>query len=97
MNPILALPFIGIPLILTTITYFVFKLGLIVKITILAPWTLLGLLGVLFATNGDWRARVLVVFNLLVAVIIYYPFFKMYERKMLEQEQGATNDDYTDD
>ena len=97
MNPILALPFIGIPLILTTITYFVFKLGLIAKITILAPWTLPGPLGALFATNGDWRALVLVVFNLLVAVIIYYPFFKMYERKMLEQEQGATNDDYTDD
>jgi len=97
MNPILALPFIGIQLILTTITYFVFKLGLIAKITILAPWTLPGPLGALFATNGDWRALVLVVFNLLVAVIIYYPFFKMYERKMIEQEQGAINDDFNDD
>lgn len=97
MNPILALPFIGIPLILTTITYFVFKLGLIAKITILVPWTLPGPLGALFATNGDWRALVLVVFNLLVAVIIYYPFFKMYERKMIEQEQGAINDDFNDD
>jgi putative lipase involved disintegration of autophagic bodies len=34
-------------LVLTTITYFVFKLGLIAKITILAPWTLPGPIGAL--------------------------------------------------
>lgn len=92
MNPILALPFIFIPLVLTTITYFVFKLGLIAKITILAPWTLPGPIGALFATNGDWKALILVLINLLIAIVLYYPFFKKYEREMLAQEQSLNED-----
>ena len=92
MNPILALPFIFIPLVLTTITYFVFKLGLIAKITILAPWTLPGPIGALFATSGDWKALILVLINLLIAIVLYYPFFKKYEREMLAQEQSLNED-----
>src|SRR5699024_8604584 len=87
MNPILALPFVFIPIVLTVITYTVFSLDLMTKMTVLAPWTLPAPLGAFFATAGDWRAIILVVFNIVVAMVLYYPFFKMYEKQMLEQEK----------
>jgi len=87
MNPILALPFITIPIILTVITYTVMKLGLLAKMAVIAPWVLPGPIGAFMATAGDWRAIVMVFFNIAIAAILYYPFFKMYERKMMEQEQ----------
>ncbi|MNV63761.1 cellobiose phosphotransferase system IIC component [compost metagenome] len=34
----------------------------------------------------DFRAAVLVILLALVSAIIYYPFFKVYEKQLLEQE-----------
>jgi hypothetical protein len=47
-----------------------------------------GPIGALFATSGDWKALILVLINLLIAIVLYYPFFKKYEREMLAQEQS---------
>lgn len=51
-----------------------------------------GPIGALFATNGDWKALILVLINLLIAIVLYYPFFKKYEREMLAQEQSLNED-----
>ncbi len=93
MNPILAIPFILIPVVLTIITYGVFALGWIAKISVIPPWTLPAPIGAFFATQGDWRAIVLALVNIAISVVLYYPFFKMYEKKMLEQESAQTSND----
>ena len=70
----------------------VFTLGWIAKISVIPPWTLPAPIGAFFATQGDWKAIVLALVNIAISVVLYYPFFKMYEKKMLEQETSATEE-----
>ena len=86
LNPILVIPFIVGPIITTIISYTAMALNLVSRPSILAPWTLPGPIGAYLATAGDWRAPVLVIFNIVVMLVIYYPFFKAYERKLVAEE-----------
>lgn len=86
LNPILLIPFIIAPVVMGTIAYVATSLGLVGKVFILAPWTLPGPIGAYIATGGDWRAAVLNVVLIAVSVVIYYPFFKMYDKQQLELE-----------
>lgn len=88
MNPILAIPFILAPTVAAIVAYAATTLGLVSKVYIIAPWTLPAPIGAYVATGGDWRAPVLVIINIILATIIYYPFFKAYEKKMIAEEQS---------
>lgn len=90
MNPILAIPFILAPVVTTSISYFAVRLGLINAFTVLAPWTLPAPIGAWMATNGSLMAVLLVFVNIAVALVIYYPFVKVYEKKMIEEEHQET-------
>lgn len=87
MNPILAIPFIVAPLVMTTVSYFAVSIGLVNGFTVLAPWTLPAPIGAWMATGGSLGAVLLVLINIAIALLIYYPFFKMYEKKMVAEEQ----------
>lgn len=84
VNPILAIPFIVGPIITTCITYFAMSWGLVAKVSVMAPWTLPAPIKAFLATN-DWKAIILVIINFAIYVIIYYPFFKAYEKKLLSE------------
>lgn len=86
MNPILALPFIVSPLVCTTISYFAVKFGLVNGFITNVAWTLPAPIGAYLSSGFDWRAVVLVFINIAVAMVIYYPFVKMYDKKMYEEE-----------
>lgn len=88
LNPILAIPFIVGPLITGTLTYAAMSLNLVSRPHILPPWTLPAPIGAYLSTGGDWRAAVLVIINIGIMMVIYYPFFKMYEKKMVAEEQA---------
>lgn len=88
MNPIMLIPFMIVPLVLTAITWFAMATGLVNHVVLMATWTLPGPIGAFLATGNDWRAIVLQVLNLLVAIIIYYPFFVVQDRKMVEEEKA---------
>lgn len=88
MNPILAIPFILGPVVAGIIAYAATAIGLVSKVHILPPWTLPAPIGAIFATGGDWKAGVLVVINMIVVALIYYPFFKLYEKRMIKEEQA---------
>lgn len=83
-------PFIGAPVILAIIAWFATSLGLVNAVTVTAPWTLPGPIGAFLATNGDWRAAVLNIILIIIAVLIYYPFFRVYDKNELAKEQGTT-------
>ena len=92
MNPYFAVPMIGAPLAMGLITYLVMGLLHLVSFPIaIVPWTLPAPIGALMATGFDWRAAVLAVVNIIVAALIYYPFFKAFDKKMLEQEKSQNN------
>ncbi|MGL5616242.1 MAG: PTS sugar transporter subunit IIC [Sarcina sp.] len=89
LNPILIIPFIVTPLVLAIISWFAMSWGMVSKVILTAPWTLPGPIGAFLATGGDWRASVLNIICIIISVIIYYPFVKIYDAKLLKEEQGA--------
>lgn len=92
MNPILAIPFIAAPLVMTTVSYFAVSLGLVSGFTVLAPWTLPAPIGAWMATGGNLGAVLLVFINVAIALLIYYPFFKLYEKKMVAEEEDRVEE-----
>lgn len=87
LNPVLIVPFIIVPMICATIAWFATSLGLVSHVVVTAPWTLPGPIGAYLATGGDWRAAVLCIILIIVSVVGYYPFVKIYDNKLLKQEQ----------
>ncbi|EOL44638.1 PTS sugar transporter subunit IIC [Enterococcus phoeniculicola] len=92
MNPILAIPFITAPLVTSTISYFAVKFGLVNGFISNQAWTLPAPIGAYLSSGNDWRMIVLVVINVLVAMAIYFPFVRIYDNKMVEEELAASNE-----
>ena len=88
LNPILIIPFIIAPIVNIVIAWAVTNAGLVPAMSIAAPWTLPAPLFAFMATGGSWAAAVLAAGLVVVSVLIYYPFFKMYDKKLLAEEQG---------
>ena len=88
LNPTLIIPFIITPLVTGTVAWFATVVGLVERVQIVAPWTLPGPIGAYLATGGDWKAAILNIVCILISIVIYYPFAKMYDKKLLQEEQG---------
>lgn len=88
LNPILGIPLIIAPVVNTIIGYVAIKSGLIGRIFVQAPWTTPAPIGLALSTM-DWRGFVLVILLLAIDILIYYPFFKSYEKVLLEEEKGG--------
>lgn len=58
--------------------------GPIVNAPYQAPFILLAVLA-----YGTWIAGVLAVVLLVIDLVIYYPFYRRYEKKMIAQENEA--------
>ena len=54
--------------------------------SIFLPWTTPGPLGIVMGTGFAFWSFVLAI--LLIDVIIYYPFLKVYDEQVLEEELG---------
>ncbi|TGD23204.1 PTS sugar transporter subunit IIC [Companilactobacillus suantsaicola] len=86
MNPILIIPFIVAPMVLTIVSYIATATGLVPMMMAKLPFTLFGPLGALLSTNWSIPAAILNVVNILIALVIYYPFFKIFEKQQLANE-----------
>lgn len=74
LNPIFTIPLILVPLVNLIIAYFATSIGLIDKTIALVPWTTPPIISGFLATGGDWKAAVLSVVLLVIAVLMYIPF-----------------------
>ncbi|WP_297639559.1 PTS sugar transporter subunit IIC [uncultured Clostridium sp.] len=88
LNPTLIIPFIVTPLVTAVVAWFATTLGLVNAVVVTAPWTLPGPIGAFLATGGDYRASILNIVCIIISIIIYYPFVKLYDKKLLKEEQG---------
>lgn len=79
LNPIMFIPFLLVPIVLTTISYFATLLHLVPPTIVPIPWVTPPVLGGFFAT-GDLRGALLALFNLVIAFFIYYVFVKIANR-----------------
>ncbi len=89
LNPVMMIPFVLVSCVIVTINYVVFSLGLVHVPVIMQPFTVpLGVSG-FFATGGDVRGSLLQSFDLAVSALIYYPFFKAWERILIARDEAA--------
>ena len=89
-NPVLAIPFIIITFINTTVAYFATSSGLVSPTYIAAPWTLPTPLLMFLATGYDWKAIILaLVVEFVIPGIIWFPAFKAWEKQVLVKEESA--------
>ncbi|GAC1394612.1 MAG: PTS cellobiose transporter subunit IIC [Ktedonobacteraceae bacterium] len=89
LNPIMMIPFVLVPVIIVSINYAAFAFNLVHVPIVIQPFTVpLGVSGFL-ATGGDIRGSILQFFDLAVSALIYYPFFKAWERVLIAREEAA--------
>lgn len=86
MNPLMMIPFVIIPQVLAVGTYLLMAGNIIGRPTTVVPWTIPPIIGPLMATGWDWRAAVWSAVEIVIAIAIYWPFFKVAEKQMLVKE-----------
>lgn len=74
LNQLFIIPFIVAPLVTATIAYFATTLGLVAPVVVNVIWVMPTILSGFLATGGDWRAIILTIINLAVALLIWAPF-----------------------
>ena len=89
-NPILAIPFIVTPIVTVGLGYLVQVMGFVTPGYMVDP-SFTPFFAQAYLSAMDFR-NVLFVFALvLIGTVIYYPFFKVYEKNMLAQENGSNS------
>lgn len=81
-NPFMLIPFVFGPLVLFVIAYFATYFKLVSPIVAFVPWSVPPLINGWLASGGDFRNVILQLVLIVVQVIIYIPFLKMYERSL---------------
>ena len=81
-NPFMLIPFVFGPLVLFVIAYFATYFRLVSPIVAYVPWYVPPLINGWLASGGDFRNVILQLVLIVVQVIIYIPFLKMYERSL---------------
>lgn len=83
LNPILFIPFLLCPAVMSGVAYLATYLGLVAPVTQNVTWVMPPILYGLFSTGFDWRSLILSVINLSLAVLIYLPFVKMANKEYI--------------
>ena len=94
LNPIFFIPFIFAPIANVWIfKFFIETLGMN-SFTANLPWTTPGPLGIVLGTNFQFLSFALAALLIVVDIAIYYPFLKVYDEQILEEERsGKANDE----
>lgn len=94
LNPIFFIPFIFAPIANVWIfKFFIETLGMN-SFTANLPWTTPAPLGLVLGTNFQFLSFILAALLIVVDVVIYYPFLKVYDEQILEEERsGKSNDE----
>ena len=92
LNPVFFVPFILAPIVNVWIfKFFVDTLGMN-SFTANLPWTTPAPLGMLLGLNFQGLAIILIFVLLIVDTLIYYPFFRVYDEQILEEERSGKSD-----
>ncbi|WP_415649856.1 PTS sugar transporter subunit IIC [Schleiferilactobacillus perolens] len=91
MNPILAIPFVLVPIVNTIIIYVVTAIGWMPRMMMKPPFSIPAPIGALLTTNWNWFACLMVFVCFAVSLAIYYPFFRAFEKTQIAQE-GSLED-----
>ena len=96
MNPVFFIPFLLAPMVNAVLAWAAMKFDLVSRVISVVPWTAPAPIGGAWALGWDFRAALLVIVLAVVSAIIYYPFFKVYEKQLLEQEAAESEAEKAD-
>lgn len=85
LNPILAIPFLLVPIIDGVLAYFLLSIG-VLDIGHNVLWTMLPLGMQNFLMTQNWVNFVFEYILVALNLFLYYPFFKAYEKQLIMQE-----------
>lgn len=99
MNPMIAVPFVAMPLISCVIQYFALYLGICPLYgATQVPWTCPPIISGFLV--GGWRSALLQVVIFIISFFVYLPFIRRIDKMNLAQEQqtsGSSSDDDDED
>lgn len=85
LNPVFFIPFIFTSVANGTIAFLLMKFGFVGKSFAMFSWSMPSIFGA-FLSTLDIRAMLLIVGLILLDMLMYYPFFKAYEKQLLKEE-----------
>ena len=95
-EPVFFPPFILTPVLLVIVSYTAMATGLVMKPAEIAlPFTTPIFMSGYLATGGHVSGAVLQVVNLAISLVIYYPFFRAWDRLKAKEEQASAQPEAT--
>lgn len=94
-TPLILNPLMFVPFVFLTTTfgmlygYVLIRIGLVAAPYIQTPWTTPPLIQPYLSTGGDIRAVVAQAVLIVLTGLFWYPFAKVWERRMIQEEQAA--------
>lgn len=85
-NPILFIPYVLNPLLLAILMYFAYTTG-IIGLPYVLILTTLPIFASQYMATFDWRNIIMGLVFLPIVTMIWYPFFKVYEKQTIEEEE----------
>ncbi|SES10602.1 PTS cellobiose transporter subunit IIC [Salipaludibacillus aurantiacus] len=87
-NPFLAIPFFLAPMVTASLAYWAIRLQIMEPVIAQMPWPSPIGIGAFISTGGSLMAAFMAFFSAIIAFIIWFPFIKMYDKKLVKQEKG---------
>lgn len=88
LNPVIAIPFIILPMINIVVAYFTMSIGLVpICNGVIMPWTTPPIISGFLASG--WQGAILQVIMIIVGVFVYLPFIKTVDKGYIKQEEEA--------
>ena len=94
-NPMFFIPFIGAMACNGIVAYLCMNFGIIARPFADPTWNMFAPIAALISTM-DIKAVILVVLLIVMDIIIYLPFFKIYEKQKVEEESKISHDNEND-
>ncbi|MED1748011.1 MAG: PTS cellobiose transporter subunit IIC [Bacillota bacterium] len=92
MNPLILIPWILAPMVITCISYFAMATGIVPPPTgVNIPWTVPIFISGIMATNS-LAGGLLQLFNLMIVFVIWFPFLKFIDRMNVKNEKITTTE-----
>lgn len=92
MNPLILIPWILAPMVITCVSYFAMASGIVPPPTgVNIPWTVPIFISGIMATNS-LAGGLLQLFNLMIVFVIWFPFLKFIDRMNVKNEKITTTE-----
>ncbi|MDG8114579.1 lactose-specific PTS transporter subunit EIIC [Streptococcus pneumoniae] len=91
LNPIFFIPFVTAPIINVWIMKFFVDVLQMNSFSIILPWTTLAPIGIVMGTALAPLSFVLAITLIIIDTLIYYPFVKVYDHQILEEERKGNS------